>query len=132
MEPDQRACELAVRQVPGVSYVGWSSEPDGGALQVVLVDPTTVGGTLERIRRLLARYLDPSIRVVVRVSGAPKVPLALELASADGPGTHADAVRGERGELLRLTLRAPSDEVAAELVRRAVSNGIPQHRIAPE
>lgn len=117
MQPEQLQAEIALRELPYVAYVGWRISDRGShvAVQLVVTDPDVVTWTSHRAREILARhYPDADARVDVRVSGVPRTDLLVERhPPSTVHGNHVVALRGHRGELLRL---APPDAAAAREV----------------
>lgn len=134
MRGDLHDLELAVRELPGVSFVGLRYEEDAvRTVQVVASDPTARDALREQVRGLLGRHLGESdVQVEVRVAGAPTGPLAVEEALA-GHERVTDVVveRGPRGELRRLTVTTDDDTPAADLVRGTGRTSLPDRRLGP-
>lgn len=134
MRGDLHDLELAVRELPGVSFVGLRREEDAvRAVQVVTSDATVRDALREQVRGLLVRHLGESdVQVEVRVSGAPVGPLAVEEAlSGDDRVRNVLAERGPRGELRRLIVTTDGDTEAAELVRGTGRTRLPDRRLGP-
>ncbi len=132
MRGDLHDLELAVRELPGVSFVAFRREEDAvRAVEVVAGDPTAQAALREEVRGLLDRHLgEGDVQVHVRVAGAPIGPLAVEEALADHDRVRdVVAERGPRGELKRLVVTTDDDTPATDLVRRTGRTSLPDRRL---